>query len=127
MLNILIIEDEEQIRKEIRRIVSAPGIHVDEAEDGSSAIMKINNNRYDLVILDLVLPNVDGMDVLREIRDNEEMSELPVVILSSKNKDEDVFEGYRNKTNYYITKPFTEDQLIKGIELIFGEGAIRKS
>lgn len=123
--NILIVEDEKPIRETIKSIISAPGISVDEAEDGSSAIMKIKNNRFDLVILDLIIPKVDGMDVLKEIRGNKETSELPVVILSSRNKDLDLLAGYKSKANYYITKPFTEDQLIKGIELIFGEGVIR--
>ncbi len=69
-----------------------------------------------LVLLDLKLPKVDGVEVLKRIRSDSGLKELPVVILTTSSHEEDIAEGYKSGTNYYITKPIKSDKLIIALE-----------
>lgn len=117
---ILIVEDEERIRKVINIIIRGENIEVDEAADGKEALDKIFNDDFDLVILDLMIPEIDGFDVLKQIREKEETRELPVVIVSARSSDKDILEGLKGGANYYIPKPFEPQELISSLELILG-------
>jgi len=115
---ILIVEDEERIRKVINILIRAENIEIEEASDGKMALEKIFGANYDLVILDLMLPEVDGFSVLEEIRGNEDTKDLPVIIVSARSTDKDILEGLKGGANYYIPKPFEPQELISSIELI---------
>ena len=117
---ILLVEDEERIRKIINIIIRGEDIEIDEAEDGALALEKIKKNTYDLVILDIMIPEIDGFGVLEEIRNDERTSELPVIIVSARTSDRDILEGLKGGANYYIPKPFEPQELISSLELILG-------
>lgn len=117
---ILIVEDEEKIRKVINILVKSDEVAADEASDGMEALNKIKNNDYDLVILDLMLPVVDGMTILKDIRADSRTAALPVIVVSAKNLNQDLLDGFQGGANYYITKPFEPKELIDSIELILG-------
>lgn len=117
---ILVVEDEERIRNVIKIIIRGENIEVDEAEDGFIAVDKISNNKYDLVILDLMIPEIDGFGVLEKIRSNEKTQDLPVIIVSARTSDRDILEGLKGGANYYIPKPFEPQELISSLELILG-------
>ncbi|MFH0802838.1 MAG: response regulator transcription factor [bacterium] len=120
MKKILIVEDEEKIRKVINILVKSDEVAADEASDGMEALNKIKNNDYDLVILDLMLPVVDGMTILKDIRADSRTAALPVIVVSAKNLNQDLLDGFQGGANYYITKPFEPKELIDSIELILG-------
>lgn len=117
---ILLVEDEERIRKIINIIIRGEDIEIDEAEDGAQALEKIKNNTFDLVILDIMIPEIDGFGVLEEIRNTEKTADLPVIIVSARTSDRDILEGLKGGANYYIPKPFEPQELISSLELILG-------
>ena len=117
---ILLVEDEERIRKIINIIIRGEDIEIDEAEDGAQALEKIRANNFDLIILDIMIPEIDGFGVLEEIRNTERTADLPVIIVSARTSDRDILEGLKGGANYYIPKPFEPQELISSLELILG-------
>jgi two-component system, OmpR family, alkaline phosphatase synthesis response regulator PhoP len=119
---ILIADDEEVIRKVLRINLIKWGHEVKEAENGLQATEKLAREYFDLLICDISMPNKDGWQVLKEVRSNPKTREMPVILLTGKNQDADMFKGYDLGANYYITKPFTTSQLLYGLKLMFEEG-----
>jgi CheY-like chemotaxis protein len=118
---ILIVDDSEWIRKVLRTHLASWGHQVIEAQDGAQALEQLQNEEFDLLICDVVMPNKDGWEVLSEVKKNPRTRDIPVIMLTAKDKDSDMFQGYELGANYYMTKPFTKDQLLYGIQLMFEE------
>ena len=118
---ILIVDDEEVIRKFLRINLVKWGYEVKEAVDGGEAMEQLSKDNFDLLISDIMMPNKDGWEVLREVRSNPKTKDIPVIVLTGKNEDTAMFKGYDLGANYYMTKPFTKAQLLYGIKLMFGE------
>ena len=118
---ILIVDDEEVIRKYLRINLVKLGYEVKEAVDGVEALEQLSRDKFDLLISDIVMPNKDGWEMLKEVRSNPKTKDIPVIILTGKNEDTEMFKGYDLGANYYMTKPFTKAQLLYGIKLMFGE------
>jgi DNA-binding response OmpR family regulator len=116
---ILIVDDEEVIRKFLKIHLTRLGYEVTEAEDGQKAIEKIGGGKFDLIICDVMMPNKNGWEVIKEVKSNPELNEIPIILLTAKNDDVDMFKGYELGANYYMTKPFTKDQLLYGLKLMF--------
>lgn len=120
---ILIVDDEEVIRKFLKIHLSKLGYEVTEAEDGEKAIEKIGGGKFDLIICDVMMPKKSGWEVIKEVKSNPELNEIPIILLTAKNDDVDMFKGYELGANYYMTKPFTKDQLLYGLKLMFEEAS----
>ncbi len=118
---ILIVDDEEVIRKFLKIHLNKQGYEVTEAEDGEKAMERIGEGKFDLIICDVMMPNKNGWEVVKEVKSNPELSEIPVILLTAKNDDVDMFKGYELGANYYMSKPFAKDQLLYGLKLMFGE------
>ncbi len=118
---VLIVDDEEVIRKLLRMNLLKWGYEVTEAADGSEAMDRIGSDHYDLLICDILMPKKDGWQVLREVKSNPDTKDIPVIVLTAKNEDSDMFNGYDHGANYYMTKPFTKAQLLHGLKMMFGE------
>ena len=118
---VLIVDDEEVIRKFLRINLLKWGYEVKEAMDGVQALEQLGKNTYDLLISDVLMPNKNGWEVLKAVRSNPKTKDMPVIILTAKNEDSDMFQGYELGANYYMTKPFTKDQLLFGLKMMFGE------
>lgn len=118
---ILIVDDEEVIRKFLRIHLTKLGYEVTEAEDGQKAIEKIGDGKFDLIICDVMMPNKNGWEVVKELKSTPELTDIPIILLTAKNDDADMFKGYELGANYYMTKPFTKDQLLYGLKLMFEE------
>jgi DNA-binding response OmpR family regulator len=82
---------------------------------------QLGKDTYDLLISDVLMPNKNGWEVLKAVRSNPKTKDMPVIILTAKNEDSDMFQGYELGANYYMTKPFTKDQLLFGLKMMFGE------
>jgi DNA-binding response OmpR family regulator len=119
-MKILIADDEEVIRKFLRINLTKQGYEVEEAEDGVQAIERLNQSNIDLFICDIMMPNKNGWEVLEEMKSNPKMKDIPIIVLTSKNEEADMFKGYDLGASYYMTKPFTKDQLLYGVKLMFG-------
>jgi len=118
---ILVVDDEEVIRKFLRIHLTKWGYEVKEAPDGAEALKELDKDDFDLLICDILMPNKDGWQVLKEMRADPKTKDIPVIVLTAKNEDSDMFKGYDLGANYYMTKPFTKAQLLYGLRLMFGE------
>jgi two-component system, OmpR family, alkaline phosphatase synthesis response regulator PhoP len=118
---VLIVDDEEVIRKFLRIHLDKLGYEVKEAADGEQAIEELGKDDFDLLICDILMPKKDGWEVIKEVKSNSKTKHLPVIVLTAKNEDSDMFKGYDLGANYYMTKPFTKAQLIYGLRLMFNE------
>lgn len=103
MTKILVVDDEKLIVKGISFSLQADGMEVDAAYDGESALQKIREKSYDLVILDLMLPGMDGMEVCQAVR---EFSDVPIIMLTAKLEDMNKILAFDNGVDDYLTKPF---------------------
>lgn len=108
-IKILIIEDEEPIRKLVNRILSTQDMLVYQAENGTQGLEMINKYSFDLVILDILMDDISGYDVAREIRKHN--LQLPIIFLSGKKEDEDIVKALDIGADSYITKPFSPSVL----------------
>jgi two-component system response regulator VicR len=100
---VLVVDDEELIVKGIRFSLVQEGMEVDCAYDGEEALQKARENEYDIILLDIMLPKMDGLQVCQQIR---EFSQVPIVMLSAKGEDMDKIMGLEYGADDYITKPF---------------------
>jgi len=112
-MRILVTEDEPRILSFLARGLEAEGFSVDSAADGAEALRRVGDARYDLVVLDLLLPHVNGLTVLSELRRSQ--PELPVVILSARADLATKLRGFALGANDYVPKPFALDELIARI------------
>jgi|SRR5215211_178629 DNA-binding response OmpR family regulator len=112
-MRILVIEDEPRILAFLSRGLEAEGFVVDGAGDGRSGLARASRDRYDLVVLDLLLPRLDGLAVLREL--HHERPELPVVIVSARSDLETKLRGFDLGACDYVPKPFALDELLARI------------
>jgi len=118
---ILIVDDEEVIRKFLKIHLAKLGFEVKEAADGEQAIEELGKDDFDLLICDILMPKKDGWEVIKEVKSNSKTKHLPVIVLTAKNEDSDMFKGYDLGANYYMTKPFTKAQLLYGLRLMLDE------
>jgi DNA-binding response OmpR family regulator len=109
-MRILVIEDEPRILAFLARGLEAEGFTVDGADDGRAGVRRAVRGNYDLVILDLLLPKLDGFDVLRELQ--HQRPELPVVIVSARSELETKLRGFDLGASDYLSKPFSFDELV---------------
>lgn len=91
---ILVVEDEEVIRKVLRLTLGKWGFQVEEAEDGVQALRKLEKDRYHLIICDILMPNMDGWELIKEVKRNPDSQDIRIIALTCKNKDTDMFKGY---------------------------------
>jgi DNA-binding response OmpR family regulator len=107
--NLLIVEDDPKIRKLLIIYFRDEGFNILEAETGEDAIHIFNNEKIDLVILDIMLPEVDGLRVCEVIREH---SDVPVIMLTAKSQEEDKLRGFEYGADEYVTKPFSPKVLV---------------
>jgi len=115
-MKILVIEDQNELRKLVKNFLEDYGYVVDEAEDGEEGYHKINMNSYDCLILDLNLPKLDGIEIARKVR--KEGSGIPIIMLTARSEIYDKIEGFDNGADDYITKPFDMKELLARVEAV---------
>ena len=103
---ILVIEDENLMNRTIEFQLKKDGYEVDTALDGKTGIAKVEANYYDLIILDIMLPYLNGLEILAKKKQNDEKKYIPVIIISATGLEDTVLEGFKLGANDFITKPF---------------------
>ena len=116
---ILIVEDEKDIRNLLIFNLQKHHYEVDSIHDGEKALPLIRKNKYDLILLDIMLPGVNGVDLTRIIKNDNLISQIPIIMLTAKGEDEDIVKGLTIGADDYITKPFSIKVLIARIENVF--------
>ena len=119
---IMVVDDNPDIITIVRTILEGKGYNVLSATSGPELLNMLKTQKPDLIILDIMMPEMDGLEVLTRLKGLTETATIPVILLTAKVQYEDVLGGYKLGADYYITKPFTSTQLVNGINLLLGEG-----
>lgn len=115
IIKILVVDDEYLIRNVIKEYCQNEGYKVDEAENGEVAIDKVYDNDYDLITMDIMMPDMDGYEASREIKD---IKDIPIIMLSARTEEEDKLNGFDIGIDDYITKPFSPKELMARIKAV---------
>ena len=115
MYKILIVDDEEMIRRLIAKYAVFEGHTVDEAANGMEAVEKCRNGSYDIVICDIMMPELDGFSACREIR---RFSDIPIIMLSARGEEYDKINGFGLGIDDYVVKPFSPKELMMRVDAI---------
>lgn len=114
-MKILIVDDEEMIRNVLREYVEFEGYEVDEAEDGMEAVRKCKATAYDMVLMDVMMPKLDGFSAVKEIKKSRD---IPVIMLSARTEEYDKLFGFELGVDDYVTKPFSPKEVIARINAV---------
>lgn len=117
-LKILVCDDERHIVRLIQVNLERQGYQVVTAYDGKEGLEKIKAEKPDLCVLDVMMPYMDGFEVLKSLRRDPAYENLPVIMLTAKAQDKDVFEGYHYGADMYLTKPFNPMELVTFVKRI---------
>ena len=117
-LKILVCDDERHIVRLIQVNLERQGYIVITAFDGKEGLEKVRSEKPDLCVLDVMMPYMDGFEVLKNIRKDPDTENLPVIMLTAKAQDKDVFEGYHYGADMYLTKPFNPMELVTFVKRI---------
>jgi two-component system alkaline phosphatase synthesis response regulator PhoP len=113
---ILVVDDENYILHILDFSLGAEGYEVITAEDGEAAVRKAKEQRPDLIVLDVMMPKMDGFEACRMIKRDPDLSTTPVILLSAKARDIDQKQGYEAGADDYITKPFSPGRLVDRVQ-----------
>lgn len=124
-LKFLIVDDFSTMRRIVRNLLKEIGYNnADEAEDGQIALNKLRNGGFNFVVSDINMPNMNGFELLREVRSDESLKKLPVLLVTAEAKKEDIVLAAQLGANGYIVKPFTkatlEEKLVKIVQKMTG-------
>lgn len=119
---ILVVDDDPDVVTIVRGILNGGEYDVQCVHSGQEVFTRLGEERPDLIILDIKMPEMDGFEVLKRLKAIPETSSIPVILLTGRGQYRDVLEGYRLGTDYYMNKPFTSAQLINGVHLFLGDG-----
>jgi twitching motility two-component system response regulator PilH len=112
MSTVLVVEDSITQRKMISELLKKKGLQVSEASNGSEALQKVQTDRPDLVLMDIVMPEMNGYELCRRIKSNPQTQKLPVVMCSAKSEEFDRYWGMKQGADAYISKPFHPAELL---------------
>jgi DNA-binding response OmpR family regulator len=118
---VLVVDDNEDSLRIVESILRSAGFEVCVARDGKQGLEIAEASIPELIILDIMMPVMDGVEALHRLRDSPRTSRIPVILLTAKTQDEDVIAGYQTGADYYMTKPFTAKQLLYGVRLVLGQ------
>ncbi|MBI5194300.1 MAG: chemotaxis response regulator CheY [Nitrospirae bacterium] len=119
-MKILVVDDFSTMRRIVKNILKQIGFsNIDEAEDGNNALLKLKQEKFDMVVSDWNMPNMTGLDLLKAIRSDSVINNMPVLMVTAEAKKENVLEAIQAGVNNYVVKPFTADTLKDKIEKIF--------
>lgn len=127
--NILVVDDETTVREVVRRYLEHEGYRVSEAETGTVALSYLKEQRPDLIVLDLMLPGIDGFAITRTLRDSSEYAplsadgEIPIIILTARTGEVDRIAGFELGADDYVLKPFSPRELVARVKAVLRRSA----
>lgn len=116
---ILAVDDEKAIVRLVQVNLEREGYEVVTAYDGREALEKVASERPDLIVLDVMMPYMDGFEVLQQLKKSPETRDIPVIMLTAKAQDADVFRGWQSGVDCYLTKPFNPMELKAFVKRVF--------
>jgi two-component system phosphate regulon response regulator PhoB len=122
---ILVVDDEEDILELIRYNLTREGYHITGALTGEEALEKARSETFDLIVLDLMLPGIDGLEVTKKLKANDKTQNTPIVMLTAKGEEADIVTGLELGADDYITKPFSPRVLIARVRTVLRRKAVQ--
>lgn len=119
MVKILIVDDEDKIREVLKEYAEFEGHSVEEAVDGMQAVKMVKENDYDLIIMDVMMPKLDGFSAVKEIK---KMKDIPVIMLSARTEEYDKLFGFEMGVDDYVTKPFSPKEVMARVSAVLRRG-----
>ncbi len=119
---ILVIEDDASVRTLLTKALAGKGYQVETSEDGLAGLTRLESIRPDLIIVDIMMPRLDGMTFVKAIKAHEHTANLPVIFLTAKNDPKSMIQGINLGARFYVTKPFQIDELLAKVEKALGPG-----
>jgi two-component system alkaline phosphatase synthesis response regulator PhoP/two-component system response regulator VicR len=113
------VDDEANIRRLVQVNLQRAGYRVTLACDGMEALEQIGRERPDMLVLDVMMPKMDGFELLRRLKSEPDTREIPVLMLTAKAQDADVFRGWQTGADCYLTKPFNPLELLAWVRRVF--------
>jgi DNA-binding response OmpR family regulator len=120
---ILVVDDDPSVRSLVRDVLEVEGYDVALAEDGFAALRRIDATRPDCVVLDVMMPGMDGHAVLSRIRSSDGGANLPVVMLTAASDDEQAWQAWSGGVDYFLAKPFDPSELLRYLDYLFTDSA----
>ncbi|MEJ2155176.1 MAG: response regulator [Desulfobacteraceae bacterium] len=121
---VLIVDDELSILVPLKFLLEKNNYRVDLAQSGKDALDRITQSKPDLVLLDIMLPDLDGYEIFQMIRENPEWDDIKVIYLSAKNRDVDIAKGLNLGVDAYVTKPFSNADLLEKIHSLVSNNQV---
>jgi phosphate regulon transcriptional regulator PhoB len=118
LINILIVDDEADLVELVSYNLRKEGFSVDSASDGETALSKLRKGKYDLVVLDLMLPGIQGIELCRILRNDLNTASLPIIMLTAKGEEIDKIVGLEIGADDYVTKPFSPRELVARVKAV---------
>jgi two-component system, OmpR family, alkaline phosphatase synthesis response regulator PhoP len=116
---ILVVDDERHIVRLVQVNLERAGYEILTAYDGVEALEKVKSESPDMVVLDVMMPRMDGFEVLKNLQADPRYQDIPVIMLTAKAQDADIFKGWSSGVSSYLTKPFNPRELLVFVERIF--------
>jgi len=116
---ILVVDDERHIVRLVEVNLTRAGYDVLTAYDGVEALEKVKEDEPDMIVLDVMMPRMDGFEVLKRLQADPDTQDIPVIMLTAKAQDADIFRGWSSGVSSYLTKPFNPRELLTFVERIF--------
>jgi DNA-binding response OmpR family regulator len=123
MHTILVADDDEDLLRSLDFTLSQSGYNVEKAKDGAETIVKTRELKPDLILLDIMMPDLDGFTACRELKNKEETKRIPIIMLTARGEAEDIKTAFKVGANDYIVKPFIMEKLLGKIEKLLGPKA----
>ncbi len=123
MKRVLIVDDDPCVVEVIAANLQAEGYEVETASDGDEAWRRVTADMPDLIVLDWMLPGRTGLELLADLRRDGRASRVPIVLLTAKARDSEIWEGWQAGADYYLTKPFQMEQLLYYLDVLLGAEA----
>jgi two-component system sensor histidine kinase/response regulator len=120
---ILVVDDDPMVRGLVRDVLEMEGYDVALAEDGFAALRRIDATRPDCVVLDVMMPGMDGHAVLSRIRSSDGGANLPVVMLTAASDDQQAWQAWSGGVDYFLAKPFDPSELLRYLDYLFTDSA----
>jgi len=110
---ILVVDDDEMVLMALGELLKPEGYDVQTVSSGTEALQKLNQNGYDLLMLDVIMPEMDGFELCKKIRDLDQYKDTPIVFLTAKSREEDRMRGLEVGANLFLSKPISPDKLLQ--------------
>jgi len=117
---ILVVDDDQMVLMALGELLKPEGYEVNMVSSGSEALKRLDENGYDLLLLDIIMPLMDGFELCRKVRDKEKYRETPIVFLTAKSREEDKISGLAAGANLFLSKPISPEKLLDIISKTIG-------